>query len=535
MTAQRKRVFVACGHIANAEHAHQSFELVGQRHHQAHLVTGQVVTRKAGLVVVFNGFGHITAQAIVAGIVAAHDALQLGEFADHVGQQIGLGQACGLLGLLGQQIAAHLLANRLGDGTNARHALALCAQLVVINHFGQAFNARFERFLAVLVEEELGIGQARAHHTLVAADHQRSVVRRDVAHHQKTVRQLARCVDQGKVFLVGLHREDQAFLRDVQELGLELASQHVRALDQGGHFVQQRVILDRLATTPHLGSRCLQLAHDLGAALGKAGDDRALVPQGLGVLVGVLQDHGRNLGLKAVALGAVASGQAQRFDGHHGGAMQGDQAVRWAHKIDAAPAGQLAIGFQLVLHDFGNRQLGQRFFQRLLQARLQRCAFDNAVVKQGFGFAIRGALERGHSRRRVAHVGPKGLQFFEQRGGGVASRIQAHGHGHELLLHGLVGTLCQHPGHMRGQASGRCKGGHHRVGCGQALGLELFSQHTRESSAEFVERLGRQLFHKQFHQQILCRHVVLPHAAFLGICATHSRGAIGKSKRSRLS
>ena len=44
---------------------------------------------------------------------------------------------------------------------------------------------------------------------------------------------------------------------------------------------------------------------------------------------------------------------------------------------------------------------------------------------------------------------------------------------------------------------------------GQALGLELFGQHIGKRRAELVERFGRQLFHKQFHQQILCRHVVI--------------------------
>ena len=256
---------------------------------------------------------------------------------------------------------------------------------------------------------------------------------------------------------------------------------------------------------------------DLSAALGEAGNHRAIVLQGLGVLVGMLQHHGRDFGFKAVALGAVTGRQAQRFDRHHGVAVQGDQAVRGAHKIHAAPAGQLAIGLQLVLHHFGNRQFGQGFIERLLQARSQGRALDHAVVKQGFGLAVGRALQSGHGRRRVAHVSAQGLQFFQQGGGRVARRVQAHRHGHQLLLHRFVSGLRQHAGHMGGQAAGRGKSRHQRIGSGQALGLELFGQHTREGRAQFVERLGRQLFHKQFHQQILCRHVVLPHAAFLGI------------------
>jgi hypothetical protein len=92
MAAQRERVLVAGGQVADAEHAHQRLQLVGQRHHHAHRVARQLVAGKARLVVVFDGEGDVFGQAVVARVVAAHDALQLGELAHHVGQQVGLGQ-----------------------------------------------------------------------------------------------------------------------------------------------------------------------------------------------------------------------------------------------------------------------------------------------------------------------------------------------------------------------------------------------------------------------------------------------------------
>jgi hypothetical protein len=52
-------------------------------------------------------------------------------------------------------------------------------------------------------------------------------------------------VQQRKVLLVGLHREDQAFLRHLEEFGLELAGQHVGPFDQARDFVQQGGVLDR--------------------------------------------------------------------------------------------------------------------------------------------------------------------------------------------------------------------------------------------------------------------------------------------------
>ena len=72
--------------------------------------------------------------------------------------------------------------------------------------------------------------------------------------------------------------------------------------------------------------------------------------------------------------------------------------------------------------------------------------------------------------------------------------------------------------------------------------LELLKQHTGKSITKFFQSLGRQLFNKEFEQEVVGRHRHLAHAAFwfktgmaACICATHSRGASGKPRRSRLS
>jgi hypothetical protein len=204
-----------------------------------------------------------------------------------------------------------------GNGAYALRAFALRAQLVVINHLAQAFDARSQRFLAVLVEEEFGIGQARAHDALVAANHRTGIRRADVADDQEFVRELARGIEQRKVFLVGLHREDQAFLRHAEELRFELADQHVGAFDQRGHFVEQRVVVNRLDAAADFGCSCRELFDDLGLAFGKAGDHCAVFLQRGGVAVGVFQHDRVHRGFKAMAVRDVAGLQAQRLDGHH--------------------------------------------------------------------------------------------------------------------------------------------------------------------------------------------------------------------------
>ena len=267
-------------------------------------------------------------------------------------------------------------------------------------------------------------------------------------------------------------------MRHIQKLLFKLARQHIGAFDQGRHFIKQRLVFNGAHTTAHLRRRCLQLAHDVGTSFGKAGDHRPFSFQHIGIVIGMGQHHGRHFGFKAVPLGAVACAQAQRLHRHHRTAMQRYQAVRRAYKVHAGPARQLTVCLQLVLHDFGNRQLGQRLVQCFLQARLQRSALGDAVVKQGFGLAIGRALECGHGGSRIAQVGPQGLQFFQQSGAGVATGIQAHRHRHELLLHGFVSRLRGHSGYMRGQSAGRCKSRDARLGCGQSLCAQLLEQST---------------------------------------------------------
>ena len=328
----------------------------------------------------------------------------------------------------------------------------------------------------------------------------------DVAHHQELVGQLACGVEQREVFLVGLHREDEAFLRHIEELFFKLADEHIGALDQRGHFVEQRVVFNGARAVACLGGGSGQLAGDFGLARGKAGNHGAVALQHFGVLVGVRHHHRAHQGFKTVALRGATGAQAQRLDGHHGRAVQRDQAVRGAHKVNAAPAGQLAVGLQLVAHHLGDGQLGNGLVQGFLQAGVQRGAGDQAVVEQRLGLAIGCTLERGHSGSGVGQVGAQCLQFFQQGGRGLALGIQAHAHGHEFLLNRLVLGLDRHMAHMGRQPARRGVGGDGSVGRGQALRPELVSQHRGEGIAQLLERLGGQLFHKQFDEKILGGH-----------------------------
>ena len=321
----------------------------------------------------------------------------------------------------------------------------------------------------------------------------------------------------------------------VQVLGLEFANQHVGALDQRRHLVQQGIVVDGLAAATDLGCRGGELAGNLGLALGKRSDHRAVLGQRGTVAVGIRQNHGIDRCFKAVAVGAVARSETEHLDRHHGAAVQGDQAMRRTHKMHAAPAGQFAVGFQLVAHDFGDRQLGNGFFKCLLQPGVQRRTGDEAVVKQRFGLAVGGAFEPGDSGDGIGHIAAECLQFLQQGGRGVACRVQTDRDRHQLLLHRLVSGFEPDVADMGRQSAWRSIGRDHRVGTRQAQGFELICQHGGKRLTEFLECLGRQLFDEQFDQKVFRCHVQAPFFVILFICSTHWRGAIGKPRRSRLS
>ena len=145
-----------------------------------------------------NRLGHGLVLAIMAGVIAAHDALQLRELADHAGDEVGLGKlrrAVRDFGIgagdqrrqIGRQLAhpANLVGQR--------------AQLRMEGDVGQRRQAGGQRVLAVLVPEEFGIRQPGAQHALIAADDDRSAIRWLHVGDDDEMR--------GEIAALGLHRE----------------------------------------------------------------------------------------------------------------------------------------------------------------------------------------------------------------------------------------------------------------------------------------------------------------------------------------
>ena len=222
--------------------------------------------------------------AVVARVVRAHRALQLGEFADHVGDQVGLGEQARRASRASTS-APISAAIAPASASTRSHALQLRTELVVIHDVREQRHAVGERLLLVLLEEELGVGQTRTHHALVAFDDIARRVRVDVRDDQEARAQLAVRVRQREVLLVRLHGQDQAFLRHLQERFLETAVVDHRPFDQRVHFVEQRFRHHHLVVA---GER-QQMRADGFLAVVEIRDDLALRAQRLGVVVGVLR------------------------------------------------------------------------------------------------------------------------------------------------------------------------------------------------------------------------------------------------------
>ena len=219
-------------------------------------------------------------------------------------------------------------------------------------------------------------------------------------------------------------------MRHGQKLGLEAAQQHIRLLDEGRHFIEQGFVFDRRQTFFRRGRP--KLSDKFSAALGKARNHRAFAAQLLGVAVGAAQRDVGGGRLETVAVRHPARMQPECRHSDRLVTVQSHQAMRRPHEIHAGPA----VG-QLVLHELGNRQLGNGLGQRFLQTVGKRGAAGQAVEEQRFGLAVGRAFELRHG----VGISAQRSELFQQRGCGLARGVQRHGHRHELDLLCLVSGL----------------------------------------------------------------------------------------------
>src|SRR5207248_4575130 len=103
----------------------------------------------------------------------------------------------------------------------------------------QLLDAGAERDLAVLVEEELSVGEAGPEHALVTSAADLGIAHLGVRDGDERRQELALLVLHGEVLLVPAHLRDQDLRRELEEFLLEVSGDRRGLLDEAGDGLQQ--------------------------------------------------------------------------------------------------------------------------------------------------------------------------------------------------------------------------------------------------------------------------------------------------------
>ena len=198
--------------LAEAEDADQLVDAVGHAEQCAGVGLRQPVLGAAREVVLEDRVCDLGRDAVVEGVDAAHRALQLGELADHAGGEVGLAQFGGLRELRSVALAGRAVQPE-GQIAEPIDALALGAEPLQESAPRELFHPVLKAGLAVLVEEELAVGEAGAQDSLVAFAADGGVFHFRVGDGDESRQELPLGVLDGEILLVAAHFADQHFRR----------------------------------------------------------------------------------------------------------------------------------------------------------------------------------------------------------------------------------------------------------------------------------------------------------------------------------
>ncbi len=310
------RVTAARRLLTDSPKASEHVELVGQRHGHGRAVAVALqrhgIGRPLRLVVQLDGARDGRIHVLGLRVVAAHEALELGELADHARYQIGLGQ---LGGALRKRCFAQLLrgGDLPGELLDALGALELCAKLFMEGDALQFIAHDLQLLLEILLPEELGVGEPRGDHLLVAGDDGlAAVLGFQVGDQQEVVRQLL-AVAQGEALLVRLHRRRQALGRHGEKRLVELTHEHGGPFGEAGVLGGELIVLDQPQVRV-LGQRVRAFVDRRGA---RGGIQHHLVLLELLLVVGKARHLERLVAEEAMAARFLAGLDAGDLEGHH--------------------------------------------------------------------------------------------------------------------------------------------------------------------------------------------------------------------------
>ena len=352
--------------------------------------------------------------ALRAGVIAAHQALQFGEFADHTGDKIGLAQAGCAFGIIGASALDDALLNQ--PARELCHAFNLvrnCPQLLMKGDLRQFLRLFVERDFQILFPEEFGIRKPCRQHLFIARNNRcAAIIGDDIGGADKGVGQFAGLVMADEIFLVHPRGQLDHLLRHFQKRRIEPAKHRHRPFGQARIFRDQTFILDQRQPGRFRCGRCA-IANDRGALA--IMDDHMGGTQCLNIGGGI-GDFDRAGGMEPVAHCLTSTDDAVNLACHHIIAEQGNNALQWSHPAQAFGARRCctpALRFRPgECADDRRDRFGQHiggFATRLFNhSKIDAIAFNQLVFVQS-GFTKK-AL---HRLRRRADFGPFG--FFRHR------------------------------------------------------------------------------------------------------------------------
>ena len=205
--------------------------------------------------------------------------------------------------------------DRRGDGRTRSDAIALAAELAVVDHLVERGHARLERAAC-------GPGRRRTSRRPGAAARRARCLRSMRAGSagamlltmRKRLVSLPRASSSGKYFWFAFIVRTRHSGGTARNSALEVAGEHVRPLDQRRDFVEQRVVVDRREPAPTRRPRCSWRTISARRS-SKPAITAPSLAQLLLVAVGVAQLDRRAARLEAVALRRATGLEAERATG----------------------------------------------------------------------------------------------------------------------------------------------------------------------------------------------------------------------------
>ena len=418
------------------------------------------------------------------GVVTAGDALQFREFVDHARLQVVLRKFRRAARERG--IDTDLAGDRLRQRGHARDLVGHAAQLGLVGHGREARAHRIEALLQVFVEEELGVGEARADDAFVALADFRRILGLDIGNPDEVLGELAAGVEHREEFLVGLHGRDQCFLRYGKELAFEGARHRDWPFVEAVHLGQV-VRVDARAAAQGF-RRGFDFGDDARAALVR-------INQHLGVAqcADVIARRGDGDGggmMEAMPARVSAGADAQCFELHDAIAEQRDQPVQRPRE---------AMSVRTPAHRLGDRHRGQRFVQHGLQQVGGARARGHRAVHEALALGIGRLLQRVTGNTRL------GGEAFE-RTRRFACCIQRDVEVRTQYFAALFGLLVGHLREQYRKTSRRIQRLRIAALDGHAAPLQRSDHAIEKRLGQAGQRLDRQFLGAEFDQEWLHAH-----------------------------